>query len=122
MKTRVRLVPTIQRYAAKHGEAPPALAFGVAAYLMLQRPEHEAMRKTDDQAGAVRDAWAAHAVSGGEDVAELVRVVLSNRALWDADLTEVPGFGVSVTASLLGMLRDGVPATLEALLAAPEPK
>ena len=122
MKTRVRLVPTIQRYAAKRGEAPPALAFGLAAYLMLQRPEHEAMRKTDDQAGAVRDAWAAHASSGGEDVAELVRVVLSNRALWDADLTEVPGFGVSVTASLLGMLRDGVPATLEALLAAPEPK
>ncbi|AHG87915.1 Mannitol dehydrogenase domain-containing protein [Gemmatirosa kalamazoonensis] len=126
MKTRVRLVPTIERYAAAHGAAPPALAFGIAAYLLLQRPEHDALRKTDDQAGPVRAAWAGLAPAGAipddrrdEIAAELVRCVLSDVALWSTDLTAVPSFGVSVTASLLGMLRDGVPAALEALLAAP---
>ena len=139
MKTRVRLVPTIRRYVERTGHPPPGLAFGFAAYLLFLRGELQARRAAaglpvpaDDQAPRVRAAWmdvtraeAGVAPAGAipddmapQVAAALVERVLADTSLWDADLTQVPGFGVSVTASLLSMLRDGVPAALDALVRA----
>jgi tagaturonate reductase len=115
MKTRVRLVPTILRYAARTGGAPPALAFGIAAYLLHQRDTYSAHRRADDQAEPVRRAWA----ELGDDEAAVVRRVLSDAALWETDLTTVPGLGESVTASLISLRRDGAVAAAEAVLAEP---
>jgi tagaturonate reductase len=113
MKTRVRLVPTIRRYAERTGGAPPMLSLAFAAYLLLMRGE---AARPDDQGERVRAAWRALAP------ADLVAGVLSDEELWGTDLTAVPGFAASVAAALLAMLRDGVRGTLDASLAAAEVK
>jgi tagaturonate reductase len=126
MKARVRNVPTIQRYAARFGQAPASLAFGFAAFLLFLRGDVHADRRArglsvpaDDQAERIRAAWADVRGKPSEgEVGALVDRVLSDAPLWDADLGAVPGFRDAVADYLARMLRDGVPAALRAHLAA----
>jgi tagaturonate reductase len=97
MKMRVRVVPTILRYAELTGEAPAGIAQGFAAYLQLQRAEHAERRRADEQGERVRAAWAEH----GDDASAVVRGVLADVALWGTDLTAVPGFADAVTGAYI---------------------
>jgi tagaturonate reductase len=38
----------------------------------------------------------------------LVKTVLSNDALWDADLTKIPGFANNVTENLIQIMEEGI--------------
>ena len=124
-KMRVRVVPSVVRYAERTGRAPASLAFGFAAYLLFTRGALQEERRRaglhvppDDRAERVRAAWAS---LGGHDdaaLAELVYAVCSDGSLWGADLTALPGFADAVLEHLGRMARAGVPAALDAHLAA----
>lgn len=123
MKTRVRLVPIYQRYAARFGEAPTGLAFGFAAYLLLLRGDLQARRRdagltvpADDQGERIAEAWRAAAVEGPDAAGPVVDRVAGDATLWDADLAALPGFRAAVATALADILRDGVPTALDALL------
>jgi tagaturonate reductase len=112
MKMRVRVVPTILRYAERTGRVPEALAFGFAAYLRMVR---EGLGLADDQAERVRAHWSRHA-DGAE--AEVARFVCADVELWGMDLSRVPGFAAAVASALVRMRDHGPAAALEAHLAA----
>lgn len=114
MKLRVRVVPTIARYAERTGRAPECLAFGFAAYLLFLR---EGRGLADDQAEQVRAHWGT-AWDDADDgaLANFVRAVCGDASLWGMDLNAVPGFADAVASSLVRMRRDGVAAALEAHL------
>ncbi|HEX8694807.1 MAG TPA: tagaturonate reductase [Longimicrobium sp.] len=126
MKTRVRVVPSIVRWAERFGDAPPSLAFGFAAYLLYMRGDVQERRRAaglpvpaDDQGDRVRAMWSALHDGSDASLAALVKVACADRALWGTDLARVPGFAKAVTCSLVRAHRDGVSAALEAHLAAP---
>jgi tagaturonate reductase len=109
MKMRVRVAPTILRYAERTGRAPASLAFGFAAYLLVVR---DGLGLADDQAERVRAHWSAGAES------DVAAAVCADAELWGADLSAVPGFTAAVSTALARMIHDGVPAALEAHLGA----
>lgn len=114
MKLRVRVVPTIAKYAERNGRAPECLAFGFAAYLLFLR---EGRGLADDQAEQVRAHWGT-AWDRADDgtLADFVCAVCGDAALWGTDLNAVPGFAEAVATSLARMRRDGVAAALESHL------
>lgn len=124
MKMRVRIAPSIVRYAARMGRPPASLAFGFAAWLLFMRGDLQDARRragepvpADDQSAAVRSLWSAATASDEHGVARLVAAAFADEAVWGAELGRVHGFAAAVTESLTRMLRDGVPPALEAHLA-----
>jgi tagaturonate reductase len=112
MKMRVRVVPTIVRYAERMVRVPEALAFGFAAYL---RMVGEGLGLADDQAERVRGHWARF---GAEAEPDVVHSVCADVELWGTDLSRVPGFTAAVAGALVRMRRHGVAAALEAHMSA----
>ncbi|NUQ19854.1 MAG: tagaturonate reductase [Gemmatimonadaceae bacterium] len=124
MKMRVRIVPLIERYAARGGRAPASLAFGFAAYLLFMRGDVQEARRAagervpaDDHAEALRALWERHGDATDAPIARLVDVVCGDESLWGTDLRRVAGFAAAVTDALTRMVHDGIPAALEAHLA-----
>jgi tagaturonate reductase len=113
MKMRVRVVPTIVRYAERMVRVPASLAFGFAAYL---RMVHEGLGLADDQAERVRGHWSRF---GAESEPDVARAVCGDAELWGTDLSRVPGFTAAVAGALVRMRRHGVAAALEAQMSAP---
>jgi tagaturonate reductase len=111
MKMRVRLVPSITRYAERTGRAPESLAFGFAAYL---RMVGEGLGLADDQAERVR----AHGAGRENAEPEVARAVCGDVELWGTDLSAVPGFAAAVATALTRIRQHGVDAALEQHLAA----
>ncbi|HST57277.1 MAG TPA: tagaturonate reductase [Longimicrobium sp.] len=107
MKMRVRVVPTIVRYAERMTRVPEALAFGFAAYLRMVR---EGRGLADDQAERVRGHWSRFPDGAEPDVA---RAVCGDAELWGTDLSRVPGFTAAVAGALVRMRTHGVAAALE---------
>ena len=123
-KMRVRIVPAIVRYGAIAGRAPASLAFGFAAFLLFMRGDLQEKRRragervpADDQAEALRAMWLRNTGDSDSAVASLVDEACRTESLWGTDLRRVPRFAGAVSESLTRMVRDGVPAALEAHLA-----
>lgn len=120
MKMRVRVVPSILRFAERTGRAPESLALGFAAYLLFMRGDLQERRlgaglsvPADGHAARLRALWDEVDGDDGTAVAGLVGRVCADRRLWDTDLTAVPGFADVVGCHLARMLRDGVEAALD---------
>lgn len=124
-KMRVRVVPSIVRYAARNASAPAALAFGFAAYLELMRGELQEARRAaglpvpaDVPGERVRAAWVeTRADADANRIEALVERVCSDQSLWGTDLTRAAGFAAAVADHLARIRRDGIAAALDALLA-----
>ena len=124
MKTRVRVVPSVQRYVARTGTVPQSLAFGFAAFLNLLQGSFHASRRenglavpADDQAGPLHALWGSFVDGPLPPVSELVFAALRNRELWGTDLTEVVGFPEAVSDHLWRIRSSGMAAALEDHLA-----
>ena len=124
MKMRVRVVPSIVAYAQKTGRVPQALAFGFAAWLLFMRGDLLEERRRaqlpvpeDSQRDAVQAHWRAASSGAAGAPAQLVESVLRDRALWELDLSTIPGFAQAVTEHLARIEESGVLAALDALLA-----
>ena len=123
MKTRVRNVPTILRYAERYGAAPASFAFGLAAFLVFMRGDLQAEARVrgarvppDDQAEKLRALW--ESVDRDDDGAlrDLARAFLGDEALWERDLSAVPGLVERVGGELVRIEREGARAALAAHL------
>lgn len=126
-KMKVRVVPSILRYADRFGRVPQALACGFAAHLLFLRGDLHRDRKEaglrvpeDGAAGRIGHLWDG-LESGGPQLAERVRDVCAEVELWDADLCHVPGFVLTVSRFLETALESGVEVALETHLPAPHP-
>jgi tagaturonate reductase len=123
MKVRVRVVPSIVRHAERTGRAPESLSLAFAAWLLYMRGDLQQARReaglpvpADDQAARLRSHWGRRHADDGVD-AGLVRAVASDVALWNVDLSAVPGFVEAVTDALRRLRRDGPAVTLAQHLA-----
>ena len=128
MKTRVRVVPSVQRYVEREGRVPQSLAFGFAAFLNLLQGSFQASRRdrglgvpADDQAAPLHALWKAFPDGPSAPVGELVFAACRNRELWGADLTDIPGFPEAVSDHLWRMREQGMASALEHHLAAVVP-
>jgi tagaturonate reductase len=121
LKWKVRLLPVLQRHAARDEPVlPAAIVHALAAQLYLAHPLERARRaelgvpRFSDDAG---DLVLAHWVrSGAARFGVLVDAVLADTALWDADLREIDGLATALTESLQRLHHDGVLALLSSAL------
>lgn len=120
-KLKVRVVPSILDYAARHGEPPRALALGFAGFLALQRGDLQAGRRAEGLAVPL-DAGAAALLARWEGVddsraslAQFVAGVLGDVELWGTNLNDVDGFAALVTESLVEIRAEGAVAAIESL-------
>lgn len=113
-KMRVRVVPSIVQFARRSGAVPPSLAFGFAGYLRLLRESPSVTGVgTDNDGERVRASWR-QASDDDESLRRLVSDICADRALWQTDLSQLPGFVALVADNLIRMTRLGVAAALEA--------
>jgi tagaturonate reductase len=125
MKMRVRVVPTILRYAESAGRAPTLHTVGFAAYLLFMRGDLQEARRAagfpvppDDQGEQIRSLWTRVQTGDAAELDWLVEQACRNESIWGTDLTRVPGFRESVTRTLIRMTHEGVPAVLDSALGA----
>jgi tagaturonate reductase len=128
-KMQVRNVPTLQRLSEK-GKVPDRMALCFAAYLLFMRANRQTEEGDyvgeiiipggelvypirDDQAPYFFEKWQAVQAGETQSVADFVRAVLGDKALWQADLTTLPGFADQVTTYLATMLTKGVEAAVK---------
>jgi tagaturonate reductase len=117
LKWKVRLLPVLQRHAARDSQPlPSSLVSALAAQLYLAHPKQRARRTEQgiarfaDEAG---DLVLGHWVRSGEArMAVFADSVLGDVALWDTDLREIRGLVGALTESLQRLHHDGVVALL----------
>ncbi|MFN4144411.1 MAG: tagaturonate reductase [Runella sp.] len=124
-KMNARNVATIQRYYQKFDKPPRLFTLAFAAYLLFMRATQlkdgqyygtrgqEVYLINDDKAAYFYEKWKN---TTSENVATLVKDVLSDKTLWDTDLTQLTGFADEVATLLTAMLKDGVATTLKATM------
>ena len=129
-KMALRNVPNLQRAVAHLGQVPDRMALCFAAYLLFMRvnrqtDEGEYLGEINLKKGAlvypIRDEQAAYFMAQwlnvdptkAGSVTALVTGILSNTALWQTDLTTLPGFSKQVASNLFRMLNESVEAALK---------
>ncbi|NUN70721.1 MAG: tagaturonate reductase [Bacteroidetes bacterium] len=109
-KYKVRVLPSLLAYHAKHGTVPVRLSLGLAALLRFYRPsgtgpngsvgtyqgKEYPIQDAEDVIAVFRAAWE----SAGQDHGAVTRRLLSSAELWGTDLTAVPGLTDVVAAHL----------------------
>jgi len=118
-KWKVRVLPTVKDYVAKHGTAPAGLAFSLAALLWFYKGRMVDGAYTGTrEAGPypIRDdapviAKMAAAWEGG-DPARAAGQLLGDAALWGEDISVLPGLADLVKADLAAIAAKGMKAAL----------
>ncbi len=89
-KVKERILPSLLGYLELRGELPPRLAVALAAFIRLYRGQWrgEELALNDDPEVL---AWFREQWDKAPSTLALSRSVLSNAALWEQDLTQVPG-------------------------------
>lgn len=117
-KLKMRVVPVLQRYYGQYKMVPENIATGFAAWLLFMKSvkkeadnyfgEHNGKLYPvkDEMAPYFFDLWQHSSVDN------LVKVVLSNTTLWDADLTLLEGLADSVAIKLHAIMQDSVMALI----------
>jgi len=104
LKMRSRVIPVLLEHYQQHNDPPQHVALGFAAYLLFMRAEKK--EGWDDKAGYFADLWAKHEPS------EVAMVAMSDKSLWDADLTVLPGFADGVREQLDTLINKGAATAL----------
>ncbi len=114
-KWKVRLLPSLKSYMERTGQAPPVLTESLAALLRLYRPVESSgtaqsqlpdgsifpLRDDPILLGLIREAWEP-ALSGHADgVDSSVKRILAMTAIWEEDLTILPGLADEVVKHLV---------------------
>ena len=109
-KMKMRVIPVLVRYYSIYDLVPQNMAKGFAAYLLFMKAvkkngniyEGELNGKlypvNDDKAAYFYEQWQKHGETG------IVKAVLSDIALWDVDLSALPGFAEAVEENLRKLL------------------
>jgi len=117
-KMKMRNIPTLLNYYRVFHCVPEYIALGFAAYLFFMKAvKNDGVKYYgevngqmyligDDQAGYFYEKW------NSLNTEEFTTEVLGNKALWDIDLTRLPGFAAQVTEKLKLLLSKGALFTL----------
>ena len=107
-KLKSRVIPVLLRHYEKHSFPPAHMALGFAAYILFMRaqPPHPV---NDDKAGYFADLWHKYPAP------EVATIVLKDKTLWGADLSQLQGFEGSVRLFLDDLIAKGPVATLAQL-------
>lgn len=118
-KLEMRIVQVVQRYAELYKTVPEHMALGFAAYIVFMHP----VKKDGDvyygnangKDYPIKDVKAAYFYEQWNNFAPaaIVQNVLSNTALWNTDLTALPGFAETVTENVEDILANGITNTLK---------
>ncbi|HEU4551783.1 MAG TPA: tagaturonate reductase [Chitinophaga sp.] len=118
-KMNARNVRTLFRYYERKHALPQAMCLGFAAMLLFLRPVKEENGRyfgargteeyliTDDNAAVFAGYWKAVATAEPVAVTSLVQQIAADTRLWEADLTQLPGFTETIGTHLLGMMQEG---------------
>ena len=113
-KLQMRMVPVLLRYAELYNTYPENAALGFAAYLVFMK----AVKQEDDifygnfnnNSYPIKDPQAKYFYEQWKNFStpQLVKNVLTNIALWNADLTTIPGFAEKVVENVEDILLYGM--------------
>lgn len=104
-KMKMRVLPLLLNHYKQSNHVPELMALGFAAFIRFMKVNKndakftgelngEAYTVTDSQADIFYKAWT------NADAQQAVKNVLTDKALWDTDLTQLPGFAGAVTRNL----------------------
>jgi tagaturonate reductase len=119
-KWKVRVLPTVKDYAARHETVPACLAFSLAALLWFYRGRRVEGTYTGERAAGsypIRDDGAVIASLESAWSAGDAALTLADTALWGEDLTELPGLQDRVRQDLALIGARGMRAALEQVVA-----
>lgn len=105
-KMKMRCIPILQKHYATNQSVPNNMALGFAAYILFMKSilvdgkfigslKGKEYTITDDAAGILNKYW-----DDAIDNAVVVESILSDKNLWDSDLTSLVGFSNAVTTYL----------------------
>lgn len=119
-KMKMRNVPLLQRHYELTDQAPKYMATGFAAYLLYMKSERDGNKyfgKRDGVAYEIKDDAAEYFYElwQNNDAATVPQVVLTDKSLWGADLTKLPGFLDAVQIQLNAIIENGALHTVAAL-------
>jgi len=121
-KMNARNGATIARYYKKFGKVPPLFMLSFAAYLLFMKAVKKENEQyfgqrsdgfypiNDDKAAYFYEKWQSVTT---DNVAAFVKDVLSDRNLWDNDITQYTGAVETITEHLIAMMNNGVKATMQ---------
>ncbi|MDP9042391.1 MAG: tagaturonate reductase [Bacteroidota bacterium] len=124
-KLATRVLPVLNRYYELFNKPPELICIGFAAYILFTRPVKKESDKyfgiLDNQYYQINDDLAAEFFGLWDEVSvdHIVNRILSNTALWSADLTRLEGFSGCITRKLKGFIRTG---TMHEIMAYSKPK
>lgn len=112
-KMKMRIVPLILNYYKKANKVPQYMALGFACFIRFMKVDKIndiytgsingiQYTVTDNQALTFYKAWEA------ENVNRVVKNILSDKYLWDTDLTMLPGFEEAVIYNLNKIMASGL--------------
>lgn len=127
-KMQARNVATIQRYYDQFNAVPKRMALGFAAYLLFMKAIREEKGQffgevktgggvltypiRDERAAYFYGDWKTVKPKDAATITTFVKSVLSDRTLWQTDLSTLPGFADAVADNLRALLADGAAKTL----------
>ncbi|MCY4146937.1 MAG: tagaturonate reductase [Chloroflexi bacterium] len=94
-KVKERIVPSLLGYQTHEGELPERLVLALAGFLRLYRGDTCPLNDAPPLLDWFARQWSAAATHKG-----LARAALRNEALWDVDLSALPGLVEAVAAAL----------------------
>lgn len=117
-KLKMRVVPLLLNHYKKYHTVPAFFAFGFAAFIRFMKVAKadgkyiggvngNEYTVTDSQAETFYTAWTK------TDIDTVVKTVLEDKTLWDADLTALPGFEEAVAQQLADLVNYGTLESLE---------
>jgi tagaturonate reductase len=98
-KVKERILPSLLGYLNETGELPERLVIALAAFIRLYRGEWQGASIPLNDDGEVL-SWFKTRWATADSTETLAQAVLGNEALWERDLTAVPGLAEKVSASL----------------------
>ena len=104
-KVKERILPSLLGYLEQEGELPPRLAIALAAFIRLYRGHWRGAEIALNDDPAVL-AWFAEQWDRAPSTEALARAVLGNAALWEQDLSDVPGL-VQRVSDVLDAIEQG---------------
>ncbi|MEP7143049.1 MAG: tagaturonate reductase [Ferruginibacter sp.] len=118
-KLKMRVVQVLQRYHELYAAVPEKLATGFAAWLLFMKAVKKEgnvyFGELNGQPYPIKDEMAGYFFSLWQNLSPeiLVKTVLSNASLWEADLAAIPGFAEKVTEKMQEILQRGMMAVIQ---------
>ncbi len=118
-KLKMRVVQVLQCYNEKYAAVPQKISIGFAAWLLFMKAVKKEGNgywgELNGQPYPIKDDMAGYFFNHWQNLSpeNLVKTVLSDVALWEVDLTNIPGFSASVTANLVQIMQEGILSVIQ---------